>query len=52
MSAMGTRAQDAFMSVVETAAKLGVNVFEYLRDLLSQKRTMIPLADLIMLRSR
>ena len=52
MSSIGIRAQDAFMTVVETAAKLGVNVFEYLLDLLSDKREMIPLADLIAIKAK
>ena len=47
MSDLGTAAQDAFMSVVETAIKLGVNVFDYLYDRLSNKNVMPSLADLI-----
>ena len=47
MSDLGTAAQDAFMSVVETAIKLGVNVFDYLYDRLSNKNLMPSLADLI-----
>lgn len=51
MSARGTTAQDAFMSVVETAIKLGVNVFDYLYDRLSKKNLMPSLADLIILKT-
>lgn len=47
MSVKGTQAQDAFMSVVETAAKLGVNALDYLYDRITKKNQMISLADLI-----
>jgi len=47
MSVEGTKAQDAFMSVVETAAKLGVNAFDYLLDRLRRTYQMTSLADLI-----
>ena len=47
MSVKGTRAQDAFMSVVETAAKLGVNALDYLYDRITQKYQMPSLANLI-----
>ena len=50
MSLKGTQAQDAFMSVVQTATKLGVNAFEYLLDRLTGKYEMTALADLIKLR--
>ena len=52
MSSIGTRAQDAFMTVVETAAKLGVNVFDYLFDRLTNEHNMISLADLIAERAK
>jgi len=51
MSIKGTRAQDAFMSVVETAIKLGVNAFEYLLDRVTHKNQMTSLADLIKLKT-
>jgi len=47
MSSKGTQAQDAFMSVVETAIKLGVNAFDYLLDRLTHKNQMTSLAELI-----
>lgn len=50
MSGQGTATQDAFMSVVETAAKLGVNALDYLYDRLTQKYSMTHLADLIILK--
>jgi len=51
MSIKGTQAQDAFMSVVETAIKLGVNAFDYLLDRLTNKNQMTSLADLIKLKT-
>jgi len=45
MSVKGTQAQDAFMSVVETAAKLGVNALEYLHDRISKKYLLPSLAE-------
>ena len=50
ISAQGTKAQNAFMSVVETAAKLGVNALDYLYDRITAKYSMDSLADLILLR--
>ena len=50
MSGQGTAAQDAFMSVIETAVKLGVNALDYLYDRLTQKYLMPHLADLIILK--
>ena len=47
MSQKGTQVQDAFMSVVETAAKLGVNALDYLFDRITNKYQMTSLADLI-----
>lgn len=49
MSAQGTKAQGAFMSVIETAAKLGVSALEYLHDRITGKYQMTSLADLIKL---
>ena len=49
MSMKGTQAQDAFMSVVETAAKLGINALDYLFDRITNKFHMTSLADLIRL---
>jgi len=51
MSAKGTAAQDAFMSVVETAAKLGVNALDYLYDRLSGNYSMPALAELISIKT-
>lgn len=51
MSARGTKAQDAFMSVVETAAKLGVNALDYLYDRITNKYLMPSLAEVIKLKT-
>lgn len=51
MSDQGTKAQDAFMSVVETAAKLGVNALDYLYDRVTNKYLMPSLAQLIKLKA-
>jgi len=51
MSAKGTQVQDAFMSVVETAAKLGVNAIHYIFDRINNKYNMPSLADLIRLQT-
>jgi len=50
MSAEGTRVQDAYLSIVETAKKLGVSALEYLTDFVAGTRNMIPLPKLIALK--
>jgi regulator of replication initiation timing len=47
----GTEAKDTFMTLIETAKKLGVNTFRYLFDRVSKKYEMPSLANLIKLRS-
>lgn len=47
MSPLGTKVQDAYLSIIETAKKLGVSAFEYLTDFVSGNRTMVPLAQII-----
>ena len=49
MSEIGTKTQDAFMTVVHTAAKLGVSAFDYIADRVSRRYQMTPLADLVRL---
>ena len=46
-SKTGTRVKDAFMSITETAAKLGVNALEYITDRITQKYQMPHLAALV-----
>jgi hypothetical protein len=47
MSQKGTEAKDTFMTIVETAKKHGVNVYNYLYDRITRKYTMPSLAALI-----
>ncbi|MDP3444326.1 MAG: transposase, partial [Ignavibacteria bacterium] len=47
MSHKGTEAKDTVMTIVETAKKLGVNVYHYLYDRITQKYELPSLADLI-----
>ncbi len=47
MSAKGTKTQDAFMTVVQTAVKLDVSAFEYIADRVSRRFNMTPLAELL-----
>ena len=47
MSSKGTATQDAFMSVIQTAKKLGVNALAYLKDRLSKKYQLPSLAEQI-----
>ena len=44
----GTQAKDSMMSVVETAMKLGVNVFDYIHDRVSETFGMPSLASVIL----
>ncbi|MCB9347970.1 MAG: hypothetical protein H6573_10735 [Lewinellaceae bacterium] len=46
-SKTGTKVRDAFMSIVETAAKLGVNAMDYIADRITQKYLMPHLATLV-----
>ena len=48
----GTQAKDAFMTVVQTAKKLGVNILDYMKDRFSQAYAMTSLADLIRQRTQ
>ena len=47
ISEAGTTAKDAFLTVVQTARKLGVNAFEYINDRISKKFSMPALSDMI-----
>ena len=48
----GTEAKDAYMTVVQTAKKLGVNIMEYVNDRISLSHRMPSLATLINQRSQ
>lgn len=43
----GTDAKDAFLTVAQTAKKLGVNIYNYIADRISRKFNMPSLAELI-----
>lgn len=47
MNEEGTQAKDTFMTIIQTAKKLGVNTFQYLQDRLQKKFSMPSLASLI-----
>ena len=44
----GTDAKDTFATIVKTARKLGVNVYDYIRDRVSKKFNMQSLAEIIL----
>jgi hypothetical protein len=46
-SEKGTRVRDAFLSIIETANKLGVSAIQYISDRISKKNEMTPLATLV-----
>jgi hypothetical protein len=43
----GRRAWDTFMTLAATAKKLGVSFYEYIRDRVTRKYSILPLAELI-----
>lgn len=43
----GTQLRDAFLSIIETAKKLGVSAYQYISDRISAKKLMPSLAQLI-----
>lgn len=47
----GTKAQDTFLTITETAKKLKVNIYHYIVDRFSEAYTMPSLADIIRERS-
>ena len=51
MSAAGTQAQDTFLTIVQTAKKLGVSAYDYIYDRVSQRFRLPSLAELIRLQS-
>jgi len=52
MSENGTKAKDTFATIVQTARKLGVNIYQYLYDRMSQEYKMPSLASIITDRSK
>ena len=47
ISEAGTKAKDAFLTITQTARKLGVNAYQYINDRVSKKFDMPALSDLI-----
>jgi hypothetical protein len=47
----GTKASDTFLTIVQTAKKLGVNAYEYIYDRVSKKLSLPSLAEVIRSRS-
>ncbi|AKB74667.1 hypothetical protein MSLAZ_1406 [Methanosarcina lacustris Z-7289] len=43
----GTKANDAFMTIVQTARKLSVSAYDYIFDRVSNRCEMLSLAELI-----
>jgi len=48
ISTNGTNSKDTFATIVQTARKLGVNIYQYLYDRVSKKYEMPSLAEMIM----
>ncbi|WP_457552504.1 hypothetical protein, partial [Desulfobacula sp.] len=44
----GTEAKDSFLTVTQTAKKLGVNSYKYIYDRVSKTFSMTSLADIIL----
>lgn len=51
ISGEGTKSKDTFATLVQTAKKLGVNIYQYIYDRVSKKFEMPALADMILLGS-
>jgi hypothetical protein len=52
MSELGTEVKDTFMTISQTARKLAVNFYQYVKDRITGKNEMPALAALISLRSK
>lgn len=48
VSEEGTKCKDTFLTIVQTARKLGVNVYEYIYDRITEKFEMPSLAEIIL----
>jgi len=51
MTEDGTKANDTFLTIVQTAKKLGVSAYEYIHDRVSKRFCLTSLAELIMAKS-
>jgi hypothetical protein len=47
MTAEGTKANDTFLTIIETCKKLGVNPYDYILDRIQRTYQLTPLAQLI-----
>lgn len=52
VSLTGTKCKDTFCTIIQTARKLGVNVYDYIYDRITRKFEMPSLADLILLKAQ
>lgn len=52
VSANGTKCKDTFCTIIQTARKLGVNIYQYLYDRVARKFEMPSLADMILLKGQ
>ena len=52
ISEEGTKSKDTFATIVQTARKLGVNIYHYLYDRISKTFAMPSLAEIILLKSQ
>ncbi|BCA96026.1 hypothetical protein TUM19329_23870 [Legionella antarctica] len=52
VSQNGTKSKDTFATIVQTARKLKVNVYQYIYDRVTKKFEMPSLAELILLKVR
>ena len=52
ISEEGTKSKDTFATIVQTARKLGVNIYQYIYDRVSKKFEMPSLAEMILLKSQ
>ena len=48
----GTMCKDAFLTITQTAVQLGQNVFEYVKELITNKKNKLSLADIILQKAK
>ncbi len=48
----GTKCKDAFLTITQTAVQLGQNVFEYVKELITNKKNKLSLADIILRKAK
>jgi hypothetical protein len=51
VSANGTKCKDTFCTIIQTARKLGVNIYQYIYDRVARKFELPSLADMILLKA-